>query len=111
MRSNRRSEISVCFIEAGGRPHVVLVAEGTNFMQAAVDNGVAGIEGICGGSCSCGTCHMYVDSRWSHIVGPATGDELALLCTLDGKRPTSRLGCQLTVLPELDGMTIHIPVA
>ena len=55
----------ISFIEHGGTQHEVDVPNGTSAMQAAVNNGVPGIDGDCGGICACATCHVYVDAAWS----------------------------------------------
>ncbi len=111
MTKSSRGKITLCFIEADGRRRTVAAVAGNTVMNAAVDHGVIGIEAICGGSCSCGTCHVYVDAPWLEIVGPPQDDELQLLSALDGKHDDSRLGCQIKVSREMDGMTLRIPAA
>ena len=77
-------------------------------MHAAVDNGIAGIDAICGGACSCATCHVYVDAPWFSLVGAAQGAERELLSCMDEMREESRLGCQITIGPHLDGLTVRV---
>ncbi len=68
-----------------------------------------GIEALCGGMCSCATCHIFVAPEWAAKLAPAEGDELELLeeteCYQEGK---SRLSCQIVFSDELDGMTFTI---
>ncbi len=70
-----------------------------------------GVEGICGGACSCGTCHVYVDPQWAERLPPASEDEQMMLDAIKefvDVRPTSRLSCQITVDDSLAGMTVEI---
>ena len=86
------------------------VAYGTNMMQAAVDNGVAGVIGECGGSLSCATCHVRVAEDWSGRVGQPSDFEDAMLDATEAERTeTSRLSCQIVAGPELDGLTLIVP--
>ena len=103
--------ITLHFMEPTGRRREVTVAAGTTVMEAAVSHGVAGIEAICGGNCSCGTCHVYVDAPWNRIVGPAEGAELELLSAVDYMQPESRLGCQIKTTRKMNGMTLRIPAS
>jgi 2Fe-2S ferredoxin len=82
---------------------------GTSVMQAAVDNMIDGIVGECGGSCSCATCHCYVDDAWVSKLTPPSGMERDMLeCVLE-PRPNSRLSCQIKLTAELDGLVVHLP--
>jgi ferredoxin, 2Fe-2S len=82
-----------------------------NLMSTAVANGLPGIEGACGGVGSCGTCHVQVEPEWVDRVGAATQLECDML-DLDGlTNATSRLGCQVEITPELDGLVVRIPKA
>ncbi|CAE8727938.1 unnamed protein product [Polarella glacialis] len=67
------------------------------------------IECACGGYMACSTCHVYVDPAWFAAAGPPCDAEQDMLELAHDPRETSRLGCQLTLTPELDGMTITIP--
>ena len=64
--------------------------------------------GDCGGCCACATCHMYIDSGWKWAVNGMDIDEKEMLETAEEVNETSRLGCQLQVNPEMDGLTITI---
>ncbi|MFT7387502.1 MAG: 2Fe-2S ferredoxin [Candidatus Endobugula sp.] len=85
------------------------VAVGENLMQAAIDNGIDGIVGACGGSMCCATCHCYVDDAWISKTGVAKGAEREMVEATQEPKPTSRLSCQLLVTEEMDGLTIHLP--
>lgn len=99
----------ITFIEFNGTEHVVQEEVGRSLMQAAVDHLVPGIVADCGGSCSCATCHGYIDTAWASQL-PATDDnEKSMLeCVLDGA-DNSRLTCQIRITPELDGLIIRLP--
>ena len=81
---------------------------GLTLMEIARDNDL-GIEGTCGGSISCCTCHVVIEKDWFSKVGPANPDEEDMLDLAVDLQPTSRLGCQIEVTPELDGLIVNIP--
>ena len=81
---------------------------GLTLMEVARDNDL-GIEGTCGGSISCCTCHVVIEKDWFSKVGPANPDEEDMLDLAVDLQPTSRLGCQIEVTPELDGLIVNIP--
>ncbi len=82
--------------------------DGLTLMEIARDNDL-GIEGTCGGSISCCTCHVVIEKDWFSKVGPANPDEEDMLDLAVDLQPTSRLGCQIEVTPELDGLIVNIP--
>ena len=99
----------VTFVNHDGNSFEVDVAPGTSVMQAAVDNMIDGIVGECGGSCSCATCHCYVDEAWVARLPAASGMEKDMLeCVLE-PRPNSRLSCQIVVTDALDGLVVRLP--
>ena len=82
--------------------------DGLTLMEVARDNDL-GIEGTCGGSISCCTCHVVIEKDWFSKVGPANPDEEDMLDLAVDLQPTSRLGCQIEVTPELNGLIVNIP--
>ena len=99
----------VTYISADGAINEVEVTSGTTVMQGAVDNMIDGIVAECGGSCSCATCHCYVDEGWQGKVPAASEMEKDMLeCVLE-PRDNSRLSCQITVTDELDGLVVNLP--
>ena len=82
--------------------------DGLTLMEVARDNDL-GIEGTCGGSISCCTCHVVIEKAWFDKVGPANPDEEDMLDLAVDLQPTSRLGCQIEVTQELDGLIVNIP--
>ena len=99
----------IIFIEHNGRQHEVFAEPGTSAMQAALDNQVPGIVADCGGCCSCATCHGYVAGPWASQMPPASEAEAELVGYAFDPSPQSRLTCQITLMPGLDGMVIRLP--
>lgn len=100
---------TVTYIEFDGTPHPVEGVLDRTLMQLAVDNGVPGILGDCGGSCSCATCHAYIDSAWAPKLPPISETESFMLEGVPEPRETSRLCCQIKMRTELDGIVVHMP--
>lgn len=101
--------VHVQFIDHVGMSRDVDVAEGTSVMEAAVNNGVPGIDGDCGGNAICGTCHVKVSKQWAGIVGPPGKQEGSMLDLLPDMTATSRLGCQIRLDSRLDGLVVQTP--
>ncbi|MDI3403289.1 2Fe-2S iron-sulfur cluster-binding protein [Streptomyces cavernicola] len=99
----------ITFVEQDGTAHTLDAEPGTSLMQLAVRNGLPSIIGECGGNCICSTCHLHVDAEWSQTVGPAGEEEEMTLEFAEARVATSRLGCQITVTDELDGLVVHLP--
>jgi 2Fe-2S ferredoxin len=100
---------TIFYIEHDGTRHEVEVEEQMNLMEGATLNMVPGVEGMCGGVCSCATCHCYIEGEWADkLPDPAPG-ELAMLDTAKTRAATSRLGCQILVSWEMEGMEVTLP--
>jgi 2Fe-2S ferredoxin len=96
-------------IEHSGKEHHLEPGDGQSVMQAAIDALVPGILADCGGSCSCATCHCYVEDAWLAQLPQAEGAERDMLeCALD-PQANSRLSCQLRVTPQTDGLVVRLP--
>ncbi|HVZ44194.1 MAG TPA: 2Fe-2S iron-sulfur cluster-binding protein [Ramlibacter sp.] len=100
---------TVVFIEHSGDRFEVDAPIGKSLMQVALDNGVPGILGDCGGSCSCATCHGYVDERWAAELPEKSETEVFMLEGVPDLRPNSRLCCQIRMKPQLEGIVVHLP--
>jgi len=99
----------VTYVEANAQRHTVEVEVNQSLMEGAILNEVPGIVALCGGMCSCATCHCYIGAEWAAKVNPISEGEFALLeCAWD-RRPESRLGCQVTMTDELDGLVVNLP--
>ena len=100
---------SIVFIQPGGESQSVDAENGRSVMVAAVENEIDGIEAICNGSCSCGTCHILISQPDAELLHPPYPGELQVLSCLDNARPESRLACQLVVDDSLDGLEVLVP--
>ena len=100
---------TVTFITHAGERHEVDVPVGVSLMRAATGNDVPGIDGDCGGQCACATCHIYVESPWAERLAPASEMEKNMVSFTDDLRESSRLGCQIPVTEELDGLVVTMP--
>ena len=96
------------FVNSEGTEKSVEAENGLSVMEIARDNDLD-IEGTCGGSISCCTCHVIIDKDWFSIVGAPNPDEEDMLDLAVGLQPTSRLSCQIEVTNELDGLRMTIP--
>ncbi|NND68891.1 MAG: (2Fe-2S)-binding protein [Halioglobus sp.] len=99
----------ITYIAHDGETEVLDVERGSTVMRGAVDNAVQGIIGDCGGACSCATCHVYVDPQWYDKVGEIGAMEAILLEEVCDPQPNSRLGCQIAITDELDGLVVRLP--
>ncbi len=87
---------------------VVLEANSGNVMQLAVNNGVKGIDGDCGGVCSCATCHVFVAEKDLNKVGKASSIEADMLELADDANEFSRLCCQIEISDDINGVELTI---
>ncbi|MEN0074478.1 MAG: 2Fe-2S iron-sulfur cluster-binding protein [Paracraurococcus sp.] len=101
----------VTYIEHDGTEHPINVEDGLSVMRGAVDNNVPGIDGDCGGECACATCHVFVDEAWLARTGMPGEQEASMLSFAATAQPNSRLSCQITVTPALDGLVVRMPEA
>ena len=81
---------------------------GVPVMKVISDSGMEDFLALCGGSCSCATCHVHVDPAFFDRLPPMKQDERDLLDCLDHRSDTSRLSCQIAFDRELDGMRVTI---
>lgn len=100
---------TITYIEHSGEKHEVTVENGRTLMEGAVEHSLDGILGDCGGCCSCATCHVIVDDAWFAKTGGPNDGESEMLEGIPEPQPTSRLGCQITVTDELDGLIVQMP--
>jgi len=100
---------TVTFIESNGNRRAVEGKPGRSLMQIALAHAVPGILGDCGGSCSCGTCHGYIDPAWADKLPPISETEAFMLDAVPEPRTTSRLCCQIPMSDVLDGIVVTLP--
>ena len=99
----------VTFIEHDGTVHDVEAELGESLMEAALRGSVSGIVAECGGSCTCATCHIYVEETWFPKTGERSLEEEEQLDNAYDVRPNSRLSCQIQVTDALDGLVVRMP--
>jgi ferredoxin len=98
------------FIEKDGNEKEVNAPEGLSILEIAHQNDID-LEGACEGSLACSTCHVIVDEEFYDKLDPAVEDEEDMLDLAFGLTHTSRLGCQIIMRAELDGMRLKLPSA
>lgn len=81
---------------------------GLSVMEVIRDNGIDELLALCGGCCSCATCHVHVDPAFADKIKPMSEDENDLLDSSDHRNETSRLSCQIDFGPEQDGLRVTI---
>ncbi len=96
------------FVEADGTRKQVDAPVGLSLLEIAHRNDID-IEGACEGSLACSTCHVIVDPEWYPRLEEATEDEEDMLDLAFDLTTTSRLGCQIVMSEELDGLTVKLP--
>ncbi len=84
----------------------LVAAPGATLMTAL--RGEGAVEALCGGCCSCATCHVHIDPAWWEAVGPPSPEELMLLEFSLERRETSRLACQVVLGAEHDGLALSV---
>lgn len=101
---------NITYVHPDGTRETLEIVSGKTVMLGAVSHGIDGIVAECGGSAMCATCHVYVEPDQLALLPPMSDDEDALLdSTAAERRPNSRLSCQITVVPALDGLVVHMP--
>ena len=91
-----------------GDTREIEAAAGLTVMEAIRDNGFDELLALCGGCCSCATCHVHVDPEFADLLPAMTGDEDDLLDSSDDRDATSRLSCQIPFSDALDGLKVRI---
>ena len=81
---------------------------GLSVMEVIRDNGIDELLALCGGCCSCATCHVHVDPAFADKLPAMSEDENDLLDSSDHRNETSRLSCQIALTAELDGLKVTI---
>lgn len=96
-------------MEKDGQEHKFAVSAGDNLLDIAQANDIE-MEGACGGSCACSTCHVIVtDEAFYDKMPEPEDDENDMLDLAFGLTETSRLGCQVKMTKELDGLVVKLP--
>jgi ferredoxin len=91
-----------------GRTRALTAESGRSLMECLRSGGIEELLALCGGCCSCGTCHVYVAEEWLAALPPRGVDEDDLLSARDFRQPNSRLSCQIRVSEALDGIEVTV---
>ena len=91
-----------------GQERTVEGEDGYSVMEVIRENGFDELLALCGGCCSCATCHVHVDEEWLGKLPPLGADEDDLLDTSDNRVAASRLSCQIPFSDDLDGLRVSI---
>jgi len=95
-------------VSRAGVESKITAKAGSSLMSALRDGGFDELQALCGGCCSCATCHVYIGPEFAAVI-PAIGeDENDLLDTSDHRTAESRLSCQIQVSDALDGLRVTI---
>jgi len=101
--------IKITYIESSGTRHTIDAPAGESMMKAALNAGVEGIVGECGGNCACGTCRIYVPEEWLDRLPSIQGPEREMIDFAGDETAGVRLSCQIPVTDGLDGIEVHMP--
>lgn len=91
-----------------GEERVVQATSGRSLMENLREGGIDEILALCGGNCSCATCHVHVAEEWLERLPAMSADEDDLLDSSDDRRSDSRLSCQIPVTDALDGLVVTV---
>lgn len=94
-------------IDREGAEHQLQAPRGATLMEVLRDQDM-GVAALCGGMCSCATCHVYVDEAWLAKLPAAHSDETDILADLPDRQSNSRLSCQLPLVPAYDGLKVTV---
>ncbi len=100
--------IQVSVTDREGQSRTIQVEEGLTLMEAIRDNGFDELLALCGGCCSCATCHVHVEASFLARLPAMVEDEDDLLESSDSRNETSRLSCQIQLDSGLDGIAVTI---
>ncbi len=99
---------TITVIDRSGNGRQVEAEDGLTLMEVIRDNGFDELLALCGGCCSCATCHVHVDPAYKDKLPPLGLDEDDLLESTDHRNENSRLSCQIPVSDAIDGLTVTI---
>jgi 2Fe-2S ferredoxin len=102
------SELKVFFVRTSNAVTEVTSHAGQSLLDVAHAGGIE-IEGACEGSMACSTCHVIVDEKWFSRLPAPSEEEQDMLDLTYGLTRTSRLGCQIRMTADLDGLTVALP--
>ncbi|CDW57645.1 adrenodoxin protein, mitochondrial like [Trichuris trichiura] len=107
-KGDPRDIVKVTFVTKDGQTVVIEGHVGDNLLFLARSHGID-LEGACEASLACTTCHVYVDEEWVDKLQPPSEEEEDLLDLAPFLKSNSRLGCQIILRPEMNGLTLYLP--
>lgn len=99
----------ITIVNREGEARDIEAEDGLSLMETIRDNSFDELLALCGGCCSCATCHVYVEDSFLPVVGAPSEDEADLLDSSDYRKENSRLSCQIPITDALNGM--HVTIA
>ena len=99
---------TMTFVDSNGLFKEVAAPDGHSVLDIANEHSID-LEGVCEGAMACSTCHVVVSHDWFNKLEPASEEEEDMLDFAFGLTETSRLGCQIIMSENLDGLTVHVP--
>ena len=99
---------TITVIDRSGTARDVQADNGLSLMEVIRDNGFDELLALCGGCCSCATCHVYVAPEFASNLPTMSEDENDLLDSTDNRNDQSRLSCQVPVTDALEGLQVTI---
>jgi 2Fe-2S ferredoxin len=98
----------IVIIDQSGAEHTVTAQSGRTLMEAIRDNGFDQLLALCGGCCSCATCHVHIAEEFAHALPDMSDDESDLLESSDHRNAFSRLSCQVPVTDAFEGVRVTL---
>ena len=99
----------ITYITHDNQNYTIEVQNGLTVMEGAIQNNIPGIDGDCGGSMACATCHVYVKEEWYDKINEKSEGEDDMLDQAFEPNKFSRLSCQISVTDEIDGLIVDLP--
>ncbi|HLY55242.1 MAG TPA: 2Fe-2S iron-sulfur cluster-binding protein [Stellaceae bacterium] len=100
--------VSLTVVLRSGEAKAITGTQGDSLMQTIRGAGIDEVMALCGGCCSCATCHVYVDPEFADRLPPMSPDENDLLDTSSHREASSRLSCQIPVSEALEGIRVTV---
>jgi 2Fe-2S ferredoxin len=100
--------VAINVVNRAGQKHTIQGQAGATLMEVLRDHNMD-VEAICGGCCSCATCHVFIDDSWAAKIPARSPDEQELVEETESYRPAnSRLSCQVKLTDSLDGLSLTV---
>lgn len=100
--------VQIIVVDRSGNERPIEAQAGLSLMEAIRDNGMDELLALCGGCCSCATCHVFVDEGSASALPAVSEDENDLLDSSDHRNAQSRLSCQIPLTAEMSGLRVTV---